>query len=268
MMTKAIKLIAIDLDGTLLQSDGSVSERTKAAIAAARAKGVVVSIATGRMYQTASPYGRLLAMGDAPMMLYAGGLIQTLQTRRKLFEHPVKLEDAQAVVDLCKEKGWYIQTYIDDVLRVSSYDKWAKGYEEKTRSKAVFCGDDFWTLQGAPNKLLMRGEPDIMLERRRYLEDAFPGKFTIVFSMPTFMEIMPKGISKAVGLTKMGEIYGIGNDEIMALGDSENDLDMINAAGFSVAMANSTDAVKAAADCLTASNDDDGVAKAIEKYVL
>lgn len=265
---KPVKMITIDLDGTLLRSDGSVSDRTVRTLQAARDKGVVVAIATGRMYQTARPYGDRLDLGDSPLLLFAGGLIETLESKKILFQQAIPQQTAQELVDLAREKGWQMQTYIDDVLRTAKDDKWIRGYEEITHSKAYICGDEFYRVQGDCNKLLSRGEHDDLVARKALIEERFPGQFNILFSMPTFLEIMPSGVDKGKGIRRLGELYGITADEIMALGDSQNDLDMLKAAGFPVAMANAADEVKAVASYVTASNNDDGVAAAVEKFVL
>ncbi len=261
-------MITIDLDGTLLRSDGSVSDRTVRTLQAARDKGVVVAIATGRMYQTARPYGDRLNLGDSPLLLFAGGLIETLESKKILFQQAIPRQTAQELVDLARERGWQMQTYIDDVLRAARDDEWIRGYEEITHSKACICGDAFYQVQGDCNKLLSRGSHDELVARKALIEKAFPGRFNVLFSAPTFLEIMPQGVDKGKGIRRLGELYGVGADEIMALGDSQNDLDMLKAAGVPVAMANAAEEVKAAAAYVTASNDDDGVAAAVEKFVL
>lgn len=261
-------MITIDLDGTLLRSDGSVSDRTVRTLQAARDKGVVVAIATGRMYQTARPYGERLGLGDSPLLLFAGGLIETLESKKILFQQVIPREWAQELADLALRRGWQLQTYIDDVLRAARDDEWIRDYERITHSKACICGDDFYHVQGDCNKLLSRGGHDDLVARKALIEKTFPGRFNVLFSAPTFLEIMPQGVDKGEGIRRLGELYGIGTDEIMALGDSQNDLDMLKAAGFPVAMANATEEVKAAAAYVTASNDDDGVAAAVEKFVL
>lgn len=261
-------MITIDLDGTLLRSDGSVSDRTVRTLQAARDKGVVVVIATGRMYQTARPYGERLGLGDSPLLLFAGGLIETLESKKILFQQVIPREWAQELADLARRRGWQLQTYIDDVLRAARDDEWIRDYERITHSKACICGDDFYHVQGDCNKLLSRGGHDDLVARKALIEKTFPGRFNVLFSAPTFLEIMPQGVDKGEGIRRLGELYGIGTDEIMALGDSQNDLDMLKAAGFPVAMANAAEEVKAAAAYVTASNDDDGVAAAVEKFVL
>lgn len=137
-------MITIDLDGTLLRSDGSVSDHTVKTLQKARQKGVIVAIATGRMYQTAKAYGERLALGDSPMLLFAGGLIETLESKKILFQQTISQQDAQALVNLAREQSWQMQTYIDDVLRVELDEPWVRDYERITKVKAVICGDEFY----------------------------------------------------------------------------------------------------------------------------
>lgn len=265
---KDIQMIALDMDGTLLRSDSTISPQTAAAIKAARERGVVVAIATGRMYATASPYAKLLGLGDIPMMLYAGGLIQRAESGQILFEEAIAEHDAAELLALAREKGWQMQTYIDDVLRVAVYEKWIQDYEKTTHCRAVVCGDAFYTVKGRPNKMLSRGSREELEQRRKEIEAAMPQRFNIVFSNPTFLEILPKGVNKGAGLHRLGQLFGIPVSRIMAVGDSPNDLDMLKEAGFSVAMANAAPSVRDAADYVTAGNDEDGVAAAIERFVL
>ena len=263
-----IKMITIDLDGTLLRSDGTVSQHTLDVLQKAREKGIIVAIATGRMYQGAHKYGEMLHLGDSPLLLFAGGLIETLASKNILFQQPVSLADTTKVLALAKKYHWQMQTYIDDVLGVAEYGPLIQEYEQVTGCKAVVYGDAFYTPKGPSNKLLSRGTHEELVQRKEIIEREMPGKFMIAFSAPTFMEMMPQGVNKGVGIQRLGALYGITVPQIMALGDSQNDLDMLKAAGLSVAMDNAADEVKACADVVTASNNDDGVAKAIEKYVL
>lgn len=262
-----VKLIALDLDGTLLRSDKTISDRTKEAVHRAQAQGVVVAIATGRMYGTAKPCADQLGLADIPMVLFSGSLIQTVASGRKLFEQAISRETATALLDLAKTKGWQMQTYIDDVLQVAVYDHWIAEYEQVTKAKAVVCGDGFYTPQGVCNKILSRGTHEDLLQRRQEIEAAFPGVFTILFSEPTYLEIMPAGVNKGEGLRQLSRIFGVPMEQTMAVGDSQNDLDMLKAAGIAVAMGNADREIQGAADYVTASNDDDGVAAAIDRFI-
>lgn len=263
-----IKMLAIDLDDTLIRDDTTVSQYTLDTMKKAQQKGVHIMIATGRMYATASPYGRMLGLGDIPMMLFGGGLIQTLETKKKLYSHPIAREDAAKVLALAKKNGWMMQSYIDDVLRVAEYNHWVADYERITHSHAVVCGDDFYTPSGDTDKLLSCDEHDVLLKRAEEIEAVLPGTFDIMCSKPTFLEIVPKGISKGVCLKRLCDLYGIGLENVMSFGNGMNDLSMLKAAGFGVAVANAVPEILPQVDYVTASNNEDGVAKAVEKFVL
>lgn len=268
-VTKPIKMVTIDLDGTLLRSDGTVSAQTIATLQEARRRGVIVAIATGRMFATAKPYGELLQLGDSPMLLFAGGLIQTIETKRKLFEQAIAVEDALALLQMARQRGWQMQTYIDDVLRVAVDEPWIRNYEAITQAKAVVCGDAFYqTVPAGPNKILSRGRHDELVERQRLIEAAFPNRFHVCFSDETFLEIMPQGVDKGMGIRNLGKVYQIGVDQIMAIGDSQNDIDMLQVAGLPIVMENAADEIKQYGAYVTSSNDTDGVAAAIEKFVF
>ena len=264
---ETIKMITIDLDGTLLRSDGSVSDHTVETLQKARQKGVIVAIATGRMYQTAKAYGERLALGDSPMLLFAGGLIQTLESKKILFQQTVPRQDAQDLVNLAREQSWQMQTYIDDVLRVELDEPWIRDYERTTKSRPSSAAMNFTAYRATAINSSAGGHEEL-LERKALIEKTFPGRFNILFSDLTFLEIMPLGVDKGHGIRRLGELYDVDPKYIMAIGDSENDLDMLKAAGFSVAMANAGQEVKDAANYVTLSNDEDGVAAVVEKFVL
>ena len=265
---KPIKMIAIDLDDTLLTDDITVTERTIRAIGAARRKGLEVVIATGRMFTTARPYGRLLNLGDIPMMLYSGALVQTVETGRILFHDPIPQAAAARLLAQARQNGWMMQTYIDDVLRVPRHNHWVAEYERITGTTAVIAGDEFYEPQGAPSKVLAYGEKPELDRMAELIEQDQPGVFALMRSKDTFLEIIRHGIDTGTGLDHLCEYFNIRADNVMAIGNSPNDRGMLERAGFSVAVGNAEAEIKSLADYVTASNNDDGVAAVIEKFVL
>ncbi|TWH45197.1 Cof-type HAD-IIB family hydrolase [Sporomusa sp. KB1] len=262
-----IKLIAIDLDDTLLDSKLAVSPRACEAIRKAVARGVTVTIATGRMYCSALVYAKQLKL-DVPLITYNGALIKSCLSGETLLHQPVERELALEVLDLCREHNWYIQTYMNDKLYVKELDEHAAYYMRFSGAPANAIGDRLYIAEQPPTKMLAMSTAEDVKAAYDIVKTRFDNKLTVAISKPTFLEITHPLANKGRALAFLADKLHIRQEEVMALGDGGNDLDMIKYAGWGVAMGNASDAVKAAARLETLSNDADGVAEAIEKYVL
>ena len=155
-MTPNIKLIAIDLDDTLLHDDISLSAYTKDTLRKAMRQGVRIVIATGRMFQAARPWGQAIGLGDVPMICYTGSLTGLCESGWLIrdavrIELPVALE----ILKTIREHGWYAQTYIDDEIYVARRDERTDEYERQCGVKAHEIGDDFYQPKKAPTKILL-----------------------------------------------------------------------------------------------------------------
>lgn len=117
-MKHSIKLLAIDLDDTLVRDDNTISEYTRKILQRAQAKGIQIVIATGRMYQTARPVGLALGLGDLPMILFSGGLVQRIESGEKLWEQTIPVPIAKEILELARVNDWYVQSYENDDLLV------------------------------------------------------------------------------------------------------------------------------------------------------
>lgn len=262
-----IKLVALDLDDTLLDKSLAVSPRTREAIAQAIMQGVTVTVATGRMYSSAVIYAKQLGL-DVPLITYNGGLIRRVQSGETLYHMPVDEQVARDVLALFHEKGWYIQSYVDDILYVAEHNETSRYYERMTGIKAVALGEEFYTMAGAPTKMLaLTGEAQLG-EIEKQVRSAFGDRLYIARSKPTYLEMTHPQVNKGHALAFLAEKLGITREQVMAVGDSQNDLDMIEYAGWGVAMGNAAANVKAAAQAVTGHHDAEGVAEAIEQYVL
>ncbi len=262
-----IKLVALDLDDTLLDRSRKISPRAKAAIKAAVAQGVTVTVATGRMYPSALPYARQLAL-DVPLITYNGALIRAGLSGETLLHRPLDGATTQKIYTLFRERGWYLQVYLDDVLYVRARDANARLYEAISGMESVPVGDELWSLPGAPTKLLTMAEPHLIPVIDAAIRETCGDRVYTANSRPTYLEMTHPEATKGVALAFLAGRLGIGRDAVMAVGDSANDLEMIEYAGWGVAMGNACPQVKAAAKAVTAANDADGVAAAIEEYVL
>lgn len=263
-----IKLLATDLDGTLLRGGKPVSEGNIAAAQAAAQAGTIVTIATGRMYRAALPVAEALGL-DVPIITYNGALIKS--TSGKIYHEQYLDEDiCRQIIDFAAERGWYLQTYSGDELYYSDYGEFAKRYEEsqKVSGKNIGYADMRDKVEKMYKMLIITPDPAVTQEWMAQLNAEFGDRVTLTQSSADFIEIISPGVSKAAALVKLAGMLDIDIRETMAIGDANNDLPMLKAAGFSVAMGNAADDIKAVTDAVTGNCDDDGWAQAIDKYVL
>ncbi len=264
-----VDMIAIDLDDTLLRDDISVSDYTKDVMKRAVQKGIRVVIATGRMFQAARPWGEALGVGDVPIIVYTGALIATCGTGRILYHDPINLEEANRVLAVGRSHRWYMQAYVNDRLLVPWRDSRTVSYERACGVQAVVAGDDFWKMKEAPTKLLVfEKDPQVMEEAEQCLKKTFGKEIGYVKSKPYFFEMNRPETTKGRALEMLCLRWGIPLTRVMTFGNSENDISMLSVTPWSFAVENAEPAARQAARFVTASNNEDGVAKAVEKYVL
>ncbi len=271
-----IKLIAIDIDGTLLDPHKRITPRTRAAIQAARAAGIVVTLATARRYSNCKHFATELGI-DIPLITYDGALIMQHPQQKVLYTHTMRPELAQEIVDRMVQHN--VQPVVQHV----------NGYAEMTLTGDV--GFDtpelahyfavFPEVLRVPHDVLGREQQDIL----RVV--AFTSEETIMEILPEItllpcsfsmlargnyecaeLSVMAPACSKAQALVALAERLQIPLAQVMAIGDNTNDSEMLQTAGWGVAMGQAPDEVKAVADAVTASNGEDGVALAIEHYGL
>lgn len=265
------KLIAIDMDGTLLREDKSVSERTKKAIREAKAKGVQVVIATGRPIDGVTRYLEELDMFDENdcVLSYNGGLVLKTKSREVISKIALTGADLHYLYKLSEELGVNIHAFSEVhgliTPRISKYTE-----VEANINNIEININDFSEIEDNHSiiKIMMIDEPEVLQKAIDNLPKEVYDKFTVVKSTPFFLEFLNKSVNKGTGVELLAKHLGITREEVMTFGDAGNDLDMIEYAGMGVAMANGFDEVKAVANYITDSNEEDGVAKAIEKFVL
>lgn len=263
-----IKLLATDLDGTLLRGGQPVSAGNIAAAQAAAKAGTIVTIATGRMYRAAMPVAEALGL-DVPIITYNGALIKS--TSGKVYYEQYLDEDiCRRITDFAAARGWYLQTYSGDELYYSDYGEFSKRYEhsQKVIGENIGYAGMREKVSQMYKMLIITPDPAVTQNWMAELEAEFGDSVTLTQSSKDFIEIISPGVSKASALVRLAEMLDIDISETMAIGDAANDLPMLKAAGFSVAMGNGTEEVKAITDAVTGNCDDDGWAQAVYKYVL
>ena len=267
-----IRLAAFDLDGTLVGHDLKISPRMKAAVARAQAQGVIVTIATGRGPSPTDQFAAELNL-TAPLVCFQGGIIYDHRTRAILHETRLDPEAVPIIVRLSQERGWNLQFESPDMIylpRESNHpEELLAGLLAVANWKRV---DNFLTdLPETPHKFILsvhdRAERDALAAELRASFDETIARITVVPSHPILVEGLPHGMNKSVGLAWLAGHLGIRRAEVLAVGDNDNDAEMLEWAGVGVAMGNSSPAALAAADWVAPSVDDDGAAVALEKYL-
>jgi len=266
-MKRRIRLVAIDLDGSLLTSQDAITERTVQAVRSLISHGVTLVVATGRMFCSAKRFA-LLFGPHTPVIAYNGAWIS--YARGELLLHkPIPLDLARETLNFFKEKNWYVQSYIDDVLYVRELNDKALTYAKHSDVVPVVVGEELYNPKKEPTKLLAVADDVSETERMRdEIKSHFNDRLFVAISSPLYIDMGNPETNKGKALTFLAGHFGINKDEICVIGDSENDINMFEAAGISIAMGNAREEVKAKATFVTASNDEDGVAVAIEDIII
>lgn len=265
----AIKLVAIDLDDTLLGTDLSISEHCLEVIRSIQEKGVLVTLATGRMYSSALPYARQLNM-DIPIITYQGALVKNSLSGEILYYRPVPEALAIKIMQFFEEYKVHYQAYFGDRLCMKSLTDEGKYYANLAGIEPVIIEDLIDTARSQETFKILSVTEDygLLLEMEMELKKIYGRELNITRSKPFFLEAMNNLANKGDALQVVARHYNIDRKEVLAIGDSYNDLEMIEWAGIGVAMGNARDTVKEAADYVTYSNEEEGVAEALRKFVL
>lgn len=279
---RRIRLVACDLDGTLLTSAKTLSPATLAVARELRARGIHLTIASGRIYTMLQVFSRALDI-DVPLITSNGAIVIHPDTGETALDIRLDHEALERVIDFAWEHELDLSILAPELCLFSANSLRMRNFEQYNRDAAaadlplmnlerLAPGIDAAAARAratqlAVSKLLVYQPGPTGLAALEAFVAADPD-LLFVASGPELYEILPAGISKGRALAALTRHLGLEPDQVMAFGDFDNDLDMLEFAGFSVAMANSVPEVLAAADLVTASNDEDGVAAALRTYVL
>jgi len=261
------RMIVSDMDGTLLRTDCTISKRNADAIRRATDSGIKFVLATGRPIQGVRSYAAMLGL-SGPVITYNGAVVVDLDTEEILYEESMNRADAELSLRLGQEYDTTMCIWSKGRLYVNKMNDRADDYMKISGVEPILVTDFSEILDSGITKILWYDTPEMI--GRMPDEMAKKGFISTTFclSRPYFLEFFSSNVSKAAAVGKVCEINGISNDEVIALGDAPNDLSMLEFAGLGVAMENALDEVKAAVSTVTKSNDDDGVAEVIERFVL
>jgi Cof subfamily protein (haloacid dehalogenase superfamily) len=267
-----IDLIAIDMDGTLLDSNHAISARVKTAIGAARAQGVRIVLATGRPFSGIEEYLEELGLGGEGdyCITFNGAVIQNAAGTEVIAETTLGYDDFIYAEKVARDLGVHFHVLYERSMMTPNADISSHTVRDAyiSRTPLIYRSveqvDPAWRFR----KFMMVDEASVLDRAIANLPPELTQRYTVVKSAADFLEILHPEAGKGRALETLAAHLGVPAERIMAIGDQENDLVMLQFAGVAVAMGNAIDAVKAVADHVTTSNNEDGVGVAIERYVL
>ena len=278
------RAIALDLDGTLTNHDKVVTPKTREALLQAEAEGVVIILASGRPTYGIEPVAECLELDKRGgyILSYNGGNIVNAKTGEKLFAQFLPDEVIPILYRYAKEKNHALLGYAgNEIITEMPDDQYVKEESRINKMNIRKVENLFEALEPHPTKLLMTGDPADMLKAenelseilgdrmdifRNELSEILGDRMDIFRSAPFFLELVPKGIDKAKSLLRLLSKINLTPADMIAFGDGYNDLSMLKLAGMGVAMQNAAPEVRAEADYITLSNEEDGVAAALEHF--
>lgn len=261
------KLIAVDLDGTLLTDNLEVAPETVEAVQQAVKAGTIVTIATGRMLASAKQFAKQLEI-DVPIIAYQGATIQDLYTEEILYERLISPEISKKVIEFAKENNVHLQVYKNDQLYGPVENDILVTYAEKTKVSYFVEPDLFKLAEDGLTKAIFVDEPHVLAPLQEELANLLGETAHITKSTPRFLEVTHPEANKGHALSHLAQSLGIDPSQTIGIGDNFNDKELITTAGLGVAMENAVDELKNLADYTTLSNNDQGVKHVIEKFVL
>lgn len=263
-----IKMVALDLDGTLLKPDSTLSDYSIDVLRALDAKGIKVVICTGRLYEGARYYTDRLGI-ENPGIFCNGAQTRAVLDGKILDERPLPLEVAQAAISLGESYGGQPRAYVDDRIYVSRLTEDDRRYSQWTRVAVEEVGNLAAFLAKAPLKLInCMPDPACLSPLLAKSKDFFGQRAYVTRSMSVFVEYMNPEATKGTGLKKLADRWQIDKKDIVVAGDHFNDLPMFEAAGLSIAPANAEEEVRARASVVSEGNQEDGVSRKLQELFL
>ncbi len=261
-----IKMIATDIDGTILPYHGEFSQKTKDCVKKLNESGIKVILVTGRMHSSATPLAAQLGL-NLPIISYQGGLIKDMDGKT-LFQTELNSDIAKEIIQWGRKNNVHLNLYIDDKLYVEQDDEIIKYYIQGKFVDYTVCSFDDLEIKNV-NKLLAIDihDADRVTSWVDILKSKYPDLY-IVKSTPYFCEIGSADAKKSIGVEFLCQMWGIDKSEVLAIGDQNNDIDLIQSGGVGIAMENGTPELKQVANYITDSVENDGFVKAVEKFVF
>jgi len=273
-----IKLLAIDLDGTLLNNNGEIDKEDKIALKKFYERGGIIVLASGRMTDCVSLYSKILEI-DTPLIVYNGAMVRLREKEKRkiIYHNPVPLKYSKFIINYCSKNKFFLNFYHNDILYAVNdplLKKYADIYSNQTGAKYILVENLKSFENYKPTKLILITDTENKEIKRtrdyqyKYFKKLFGKNLNIVKTNPEYLEFMNKCVNKGNALKALAQYYGIKRDEIIAFGDGENDLEMILYAGISVVPKNAKEKIKKYAKIVSDySNDDAYIAKYLNGFL-
>lgn len=264
-------MIVLDLDGTLTNKDKVITPRTKEALMKAQEAGKIVVLASGRPTPGVKPLADELELArfGSYILSYNGGSITNCKTETEVFTARIPVEYNRRIIELAREHRVDILTYEgNDIIATSCASAYSRHEARATGMNLKLVEDLESYVDFSVAKYVMFDDDDYLVTVEPRVKAALGRRFSVYRSEPFFLEVLPHGIDKAQSIARLAEQINISKEEIIACGDGYNDLSMVKYAGLGVAMENAVLPLRNAADYITGSNNEDGVAQVVEKFML
>ena len=259
-----IKMVATDIDGTILPYDGEFKPAVLECIKKLSNNNIKVVLVTGRMHSSTVPIAQQLGL-NTPIISYQGGLIKSIDGST-LYQSNLPSDTAKEIIKWARENNIHLNLYLDDKLYVEEDNEIIKYYIKGKFVDYAVCSFDNLEIINV-NKLLAINleNPEKVTSWVSELKEKYPHLY-IVKSTPYYCEIGPNDAKKSISVKFLQKYYGLKKEEILTIGDQNNDIDLIECGGIGVAMGNGTDELKKCADYITDTCENDGFVKAIKKF--
>lgn len=264
------RMLVLDLDDTLLKDDRTVSELTRRRLLEAQQQGMIVVLASGRPTYAMQHLAKELCLAEygGYFISFNGARITSCADQHILLSVDISHAQMCKLFDLAQEHGVYIQTYTEDHILVSKDNEYTQIEKEITGMDVIECADFKAEIPKTAVKAMMLEHPDRLKEMEKALRPVVENELYMTITKPFFLEFMNPAVDKGKSLVTLAQHLNVPMEQVIAVGDSYNDISMIKAAGLGVAMGNAVEAVKQAADYETADNEHDGVARVVERFFL